>query len=175
MAGMHRSITLGLLFVGLASLCTFCLLGCDPETAADAMDERRAASEAANDIPTEPAELYGVWEGEFDRVDPSMPNDGKRGTINYLRLTIRRDRTFRMLDAGMPKSGTYRIVNGKALLKTTRVMDRPIEQLGSGARKMNLEMTAELQDDGTLLFMDPGGFDEGYVTLVRRTQPADSE
>ena len=71
----------------------------------------------------------------------------------------------------MLKTGTVRIVDGKAFLTIKRIMDRPIQQLGSGAEKMNLDLTAEIQEDGSMLFRDPGGFDDRYVTMVRRAQP----
>ncbi len=50
---------------------------------------------------------------------------------------------------------------------------RRVEQLGSGAERMNLDLTAELREDGSMLFRDPGGFDDRYIRLVRRAQPAD--
>ena len=148
MAGMRRSITFGLLWAGLAALAS---LGCQDGN----------------------AKWYGVWEGDLARTDASVPDDAIKRTIDSLGLTIRRDMTFEMEESGMPKSGTYRIVDGTAFLKITHVMGRPIEQLGSGAVEMNLDLTAELQEDGSMLFRDPGGFDDRYVRLVRRAQPAD--
>ena len=146
---MRRSITFGLLCAGLAALAGS---GCRSN-----------------------AEWYGVWEGDLDRVKASMPDDSIRNTINYMRLTMRRDMTFDMEESGMFKSGTYRIVDGKALLTITHVMERRIEQLGSGAEEMNLDLTGELQDDGSMLYRDPGGFDDKYIRLVKRAQPADGE
>ena len=146
MAGMRRSITFAIFCSGLAALA---LVGCQD----------------AN------AEWYGVWEGDLKRTDPTKPDDAIRRTIDLLLVTIRRDGTFEMEESGMLKTGTVRIVDGKAFLTIKRIIDRPIQQLGSGAEKMNLDLTAEIQEDGTMLFRDPGGFDDRYITLVRHAQP----
>ena len=146
MAGMRRSITFAIFCSGLAALI---FLGCQN--------------------PNE--EWYGVWEGDLQRTDPAKPDDDRKRTIDLLLVTIRRDGTFEMEESGMLKTGTVRIVDGKAFLTIKRIMNRPIQQLGSGAEKMNLDLTAEIQEDGTMLFRDPGGFDDRYITLVRRAQP----
>ncbi len=113
---------------------------------------------------------YGDWEGDLQRADP-IPGNDVVTTINKVRLTILPNGTFELLRSGINESGTHRLGKDRAFLTITHVLGRPVGQLGTGAEKMNKDLTAVWQSDGSVLLSDPGGFDERPVRLTRREQP----
>lgn len=117
------------------------------------------------------AEYYGSWIGTVDRADPDMPDDYIKKGVNTIRLEINDNGTFRMVDSMIPKSGTFKVGSEGAKLKITHVMERPISEMGDGAATMNKEISLVLKEDGTLVFTDPGGFDEGPVVMKKDSQP----
>lgn len=147
MAVMPRSITVALLCLGLSQAWLF---GCAPDRSA----------------------WYGEWEGKLDRADRSAPDDGIKQVINTISLTFQPDGTFKMVESGIPKSGTANLGSKKAFLTVQTIMGRQVSAMGSGASAMNRELTVELQEDGTLLFSDPDTPDLRSVRLTRATQPA---
>jgi hypothetical protein len=139
MAAMAKSITVGLLALGLLS-------GCQSSS----------------------KKWYGTWVGELDRADPSMPDNDVKRTVNSIRIEIKPDGTFTMLESGFDKEGTHRLGSRQAFLTVTRMLGRPIEQLGAEAERLNQDLVLTWEPNGTVSFTDPRGFDGGTVVLRRR-------
>jgi hypothetical protein len=107
---------------------------------------------------------YGTWEGDLQRADPATPLH-ERNTINLLRIRILPDGTFEMLESGIPIEGTCVLGSKKAFLRPRKTLGQPVDPSKSK------EMTLTWQDDGTVLWTDPGGFDGGSVRLSMKPQP----
>jgi hypothetical protein len=142
MAAIDKSITVALLTLGLLAL------GC---------------SDASK-------KWYGRWEGEADRVDPSMPQDDVRRSVNRIQIDIKPDGTFEMIDGPITKSGKHTLGGDKAFLTATKLVGKPIEP-GSGTDRENQDMVMEWQEDGSVLWHDPRGFDEAPVRLTLKSKP----
>lgn len=138
MTGMAKSITVGLLAVGLLSGCS-------------------------NDAQ----KWYGRWEGDLGRVSSDIPDDPKKRTINLVRIDIKADGTFEMLESGFDKSGTHKLGSEKAFLRVKTLLGRSVESLGPGTQAANQDLILTWQEDGTVLYKDPAGFDEAPVVLRR--------
>jgi hypothetical protein len=141
MAAIRKSITVALLSLGLLAL----------------------SCSGGND------KWFGTWEGTMHRADPSTPDDDVKRTVNYLKITILPDGTFHMLESGLNKSGTHNLGSDKAFLTVKRVLDRPI-QSGTGTDRENQDLVLEWQEDGSVLWHDPRGFDDDPVRLSLKTQ-----
>lgn len=100
-----------------------------------------------------------------------MPDNDVRRTVDLIRLTILPNGTFEMLRSGINESGTHKLGKERAFLTITKILGRPVQQLGPGAEQMNKDLTAVWQSDGSLLLSDPGGFDALPVKLSRAEQP----
>jgi hypothetical protein len=140
MAVMTRIISVAVLALGLSLLAVF---GCENQS----------------------QKWYGDWVGNLNRVDEV---DDVARSINHIKLTIKPDGTFQLLRSGIGDSGSHQLGEDKAFLKITHHLDRPIQQMGPGAEKMNKDLILRWQDDGSITFEDPGGFDVGPVRLTRQ-------
>jgi hypothetical protein len=114
----------------------------------------------------------GQWSGKRDI--PLKPGDNEviLNTIAKVELTMHPNGRFDLLEGGIPKDGTYRTDGMKAHLKVERFMQRPIEEQGETAVKMNQEILLEAQSDGSLVFTDPAGFQQESVRLIRKSEAA---
>ena len=140
---MSRIMTVGLLLVGLT------LFGCANES----------------------RKWYGIWEGDLKVSDPAMPNDDLRRMVDLAKLSIKPDGTFELMRSSITVSGTHRLGKDKAFFTITRILDQPISTQGPGTQKMNKDLTATWEEDGSLLLNDPTGFESGPVKLTRTSQP----
>ena len=144
---MTRIITVGLVLLGLT---LFYCSGQDQASGAE-------------------PEWFGTWEGTFeDAVKESAPDDAITTTLKLVRLRINPDGTFSLLRGGMPATGDFRLSGDKVILKVKRILDRPVEDHGKGAVKMNKEITVEMQKDGTALLIDE--FYDDPIVLTKRSQ-----
>lgn len=88
-------------------------------------------------------------------------------TLTRVKLTLREDGTFELIEAGLPRAGEAAYGSSEATLQARKFMDRPIERMGSSAEAMNQPMKLRWVGDGTIEFQDPGGFDTSPVVLRR--------
>ena len=115
------------------------------------------------------ASWEGSWHGRRELSGIKEITPASR-TLGEVRLNINPRQQFTLVDASMPKAGTYRIKDGVLLLQVEEVAGRPLA--ASGDLKLNPEIALERQPDGSLLFKDPAAFDKKPIRLVRETQPA---
>jgi hypothetical protein len=110
------------------------------------------------------------WEGTWRGQRP-IPNAGDNptvaATLGRVEVTLHPNGTFDLFEAGLPKSGSFRVHEGVALLKVDRFLDRPIADQGSAAEAMNEELRLAPLKDGALLYSDPRGFDREPIRLER--------
>lgn len=108
----------------------------------------------------------GAWRGE--RPIPKEIDDPVIArTLARVEVTLHANGTFDLFEAGIPKSGVYRIVGGEALLKVKEFLNRPIAEQGSSAEAMNEEIRLKALPEGALLYSDPRGFDAAPIRLER--------
>ena len=112
---------------------------------------------------------YGRWEGTMNFTDAPDQDDVIARTINTARLDIRPDGTFSLVRGGVPVSGNHVLQGEKATLKVLKFMDRPIEDVGEGAVKMNKDIKLRLKEDGTVVLSDD--FYDEDVLLTKQAQP----
>ena len=110
----------------------------------------------------------GHWVGQRNLPLPEGGDPGILATIGKVDLILKENGRFELLEGGLPKSGTFRTEGNRAFLKITHFMDRPIEQQGDAAMKMNQEIELSAQKDGTIVYDDPGGLVKEKVTLIRQ-------
>lgn len=123
---------------------------------------------AASTCSGDTAKWVGRWEGDLQRADPSAPDDPTKRTINLLRVDIKPDGTFEMLESGIGKSGTHKLGSERAVLRVTKIMGQPVAEIGGGTERENRQITLTWRDDGTAVYSDPAGFD-GDVLLKKTT------
>lgn len=117
----------------------------------------------------------GHWTGRRDL--PKKPDDNAviLNSIAKVDLELRPDGRFELLEGGVPRSGSYRVDGRDAYLRVTHFMNRPIEDQGQTAVKLNQEIELKAQNDGSITLRDPAGFTKDSVKLVREkseSQPA---
>lgn len=117
------------------------------------------------------AQFQGSWRGDRDIPVPPGKDTALAATIGRVRLEIKPNGTFTLVEAGMPKFGRVRYADGNAYLRIERIMHDPIEKLSPSVARENHEIVLRLQRDGTLLYHDPRGFDPEPLVLRRETKP----
>jgi hypothetical protein len=113
----------------------------------------------------------GKWSGKRSLANNEKGENPILNTIAKVELDLKPSGRFTLLEGGIPKEGTYRTEGQKAFLKVDTFMDRPIEDQGELAVKMNKEIELTVQKDGSLLFTDPAGLDPQSVGLERVKAP----
>lgn len=109
----------------------------------------------------------GEWQGERERErDPGM-DPAIHQTLTRVKLTLRQDGTFTLIEAGLPRDGDATYGTTETTLQARKFMDRPIERMGSSAEAMNQPMKLRWVGDGTIEYRDPAGFDTSSVVLRR--------
>ena len=149
MAGMSRSITGGLVALGLVLLVVLAIYG----TGAGTRDR-----------------WLGEWTGELDRVNMEAPDDGNARILNSLIVTINPDGTFDVTASGMGSNGKWHLAGDELRLKTTHFMGKPIAQGGPEAVNATKEIVLTWNGDGTITFVDPGMIDPSPVVLSPPSQ-----
>lgn len=108
----------------------------------------------------------GTWRGQ--RPLPNVrDNPTVAATLGRVEVTLHPNGTFDLFEAGLPKSGTFRVEGEEALLKVERFLDRPLSEQGSSAEAMNAEIRLRPLPDGALLYSDPRGFDPAPLRLEK--------
>lgn len=111
----------------------------------------------------------GVWQGERPREREPGMDPAIHQTLTRVKLTLREDGTFELIEAGMPREGDAAFGATETTLQARRFMGRPIERMGSSAEAMNQPMKLRWVGDGTIEYRDPAGFDTSPVVLRRVT------
>lgn len=104
-------------------------------------------------------EWIGHREVPLHGVDPAVAK-----SFGLVKLKIREGR-FELLEAGVPKEGTVTFDTERALLHVTSYMGRPIDQAARGIRENNVPLEIRPGPEGSLLFIDPKGFDREPLVL----------
>jgi hypothetical protein len=113
----------------------------------------------------------GEWRGNRNLPVPEGSTPEMAHMVGDVRLILRNDGTFTLTEAGMPKHGFYSTSGDRAMLKVRRILDKPIEMLGSGAEQMNLPIEVTWVGHDTLRINDPGAFIKAPITLQRYRAP----
>lgn len=113
----------------------------------------------------------GTWEGRREVVAPETAPSEIQATIERIRVTIREDATFEVVEAGIPRTGNASLSPRRASLQVKEVFGKAVKDRGEGAVAMNQPLVLTLQPDGTAHFTDPGGFHPEPVVLTKRPQP----
>lgn len=113
----------------------------------------------------------GQWRGERNLPTPPGGDPSVGKTLGRVDLEIDAGGTFTLIEAGIPKTGKIRTSGMTATLTVEHIAGRPIARLGEGIVKANLPIKLEATREGTILFVDPGGFFAEAVTLQRQAKP----
>jgi hypothetical protein len=113
------------------------------------------------------AKWYGRWEGDLKRAAASAPDDPTKRTIDLLRLDIKPDGTFEVLESGFDKSGTHKLGSEQAFLTVKTILGRPVDEIGGGTKRENKDVVLTWLEDGTIEWRDPAGF--GGPVVLRKS------
>lgn len=109
----------------------------------------------------------GQWIGERDLlIQPGTPEDIAT-TVRRVRLTIKPDGTFELIESGAPRNGLFLASGRSGTLRTLTVFGKPVEQLNEPVPEAELA----LNGDGTATLTDPSSPDGKPVILRREAQP----
>ena len=110
----------------------------------------------------------GTWVGHR-KLDPAPGTDPHVvDEVSRLTLTIASGTRFKMVDAGMPKEGDYRVEGDHAVLSVDTILGKPMSRQDPDVQRRNVPIT--LTPVGAKLkLVDPGGFDRDGLTLERIT------
>lgn len=110
----------------------------------------------------------GHYEGNRNLPVPEGANRALVRTLGMVRLELKGDGTFVLIEAGNPKTGDYTTSGDTATLRVKTFMDRPIAALGSSAEAMNQPIQLRRRPDGAYEFVDPTGFDSAPIILRKK-------
>jgi len=113
----------------------------------------------------------GEWRGNRNLAVPEGSTPEMARMVGDVRLILRHDGTFTLTEAGMPKHGRYTTSGDVATLRVQRVLDKPIEMLGSGAEQMNRPVEVTWLGHDAIRLQDPGAFFKEPITLKRHREP----
>lgn len=89
-------------------------------------------------------------------MDPKLfSNEVIAKTVNMVEVKIKPEGAFEMFEAGIPKSGTVKYIDGKAYLQVEEVLNQPIERQGDLAREFNSYIELKPIDPDHVLYSDP--------------------
>lgn len=109
----------------------------------------------------------GKWVGNRDElILPGKDNDVIAATLKRIEITLNGDGTFDMVEMGIPQRGSYSLNGDEAKLKIRSRLDREVDP--------NMkELILTWQQDGSVLYDDPGGFYPEPVKLEK--EPGESQ
>jgi hypothetical protein len=99
----------------------------------------------------------GTFEGNYALKAKPGEDQYTLNSISKVRVVIKENDTFDLLQGGMQYDGTIHFEDGKAKLKIEKMAGRPIEALGDVAVKMNEPLVLTPVDKDTVTFEDPLG------------------
>ncbi|HRF60185.1 MAG TPA: hypothetical protein PLH94_09765 [Fimbriimonadaceae bacterium] len=109
----------------------------------------------------------GQYEGNRDLAVPQGANPALIRTMGMVRLDLRPDGTFTLIEGGNPMTGDYTTSGDEATLRVKTFMDRPIAAMGSAAEAMKRPVTLRRQADGSIELRNPSAFEGARVTIRR--------
>lgn len=113
----------------------------------------------------------GQYEGNRNLTVPEGANPALIRTMGMVRLELKADGTFVLIEGGNPMTGDYITSGDEASLRVKTFMDRPIDAMGTAAEAMRRPITLRRKTDGSIEFSDPSAF-EGAPITIRRIVPA---
>jgi len=111
----------------------------------------------------------GKWQGNRNLPVPPGKNSSLYHTLGDIRLIIESGGRFKMTMEGIPLTGSVRYEDEKAYLKIETRFGSPMERESAEVQKANKEMILTSQKDGTVSFVDPGGYFPEPLILKRKT------
>ena len=105
----------------------------------------------------------GLVAPELKRKDPVLA-----GNLTRVHLTLRSDRTFELIRAGLPNEGNYSISKSNATLTITKIMGKQVSGMPDEVKKQNAPIQLTLQDPNTIIMSDPADFGRNPITLKRQ-------
>lgn len=109
----------------------------------------------------------GKWNGTLKRTSHDAPRDPLQEAIDAISINIKPDRTFDLVESGMPYSGRWSFSGDMLVLTVERVIGRPVSD-SDEERSLSLALT----ENGTLILDEEGRSDLKAIMLSRAVQPA---
>jgi hypothetical protein len=113
------------------------------------------------------APWIGTWTGERILENESTIPVEMRTTLKQVKLTIKPDETFELVQAGIPYSGRADLHDKKATIAVTTIFGKPVSDSGEGAVKQNLPIQLTMDSPQYVSLVDPGAFQGGTVRLSK--------
>lgn len=121
--------------------------------------------------PDQTPKWVGEWLGSNEGlVDQKLAeqNPVLAGNLRRVHLTLRSDRTFELIRAGLPSEGNYTVGNGTATLTVISVLGKPVDGMSEEVKKQNVPIKLNLNEDGTISMIDSADFGRDPVILTRK-------
>lgn len=113
----------------------------------------------------------GHYEGNRNLAVPEGANRALVRTLGMVKLELKGDGTFVLIEAGNPKTGDYTTAGDEATLRVKTFMDRPIAALGSSAEAMNQPIKLRRRGSESFELVDPTGLDGSPIVLRKAVGP----
>ena len=113
----------------------------------------------------------GEWQGQNEGlVSASMRESDPvlAGQLSRVHLTLRSDRSFELIRAGLPNEGTFSLEKDSATLTVTKIMGKPVDGMSESVKKQNAPIKLNLNEDGTISMVDSTDFGRDPVILSRK-------
>jgi len=114
----------------------------------------------------------GYWRGNRNLPAGSDPVISR--TLGDVKLYMDPNNQFRLVKEGIPMTGSVRFEDAKAYLKIETRLNTPMDKEPPEVQAANKEIVLTPQQDGTISFVDPGGFDAEPVILKRQAKQPSS-
>jgi len=111
--------------------------------------------------------FQGNWLGHRQVNAQPGANSALLNTVSEVKLSIKDNGTFTLVDAGIPKNGDFHQDGDKGSLVITSIMNEPISQQPADVQASNVSINLTPQKNGSILLFDPKGFDSAGITLSR--------
>lgn len=115
------------------------------------------------------ASIAGTYVGHRPIPRNDLASEGLKNTVSEVKLTIRDDDTFELVDAGLPKTGDVTYEGKLALLHVKKILGRAVEEEPSDVQARNQPIKLQILPKGKLEFDDPAGFDSKPLELDLKT------
>ena len=112
----------------------------------------------------------GTWMGMRD-LPPDANNPAPiLHTLSRVNLEMRINGTFSLIEGGVPREGEWSATGTEATLIIKRVMDRPVDRIGSGAERLTQPIKLKAEDHDSINYDNPASIDGKDVLLKREPQ-----